>query len=296
LPHRHLSVNGDNQGISSMLSRNNFVSLLAGTALALFLAPAHAAGREEARILTATQVLEELRGSRDQAIPDRLLERAYGIAVVPDVAKVAFWGGGRYGKGLLVVRDKNGNFTSPVFIRLAGGSFGPQIGVQSADIVLVFTTRAGIEGITDGKLTLGGDASVAAGPVGRQASAGTDANFAAEVYSYSRARGLFAGIALDGTALTIDRRANANFYKKNDASASDIINGTLKNNDAPTQRFLAVIATSTAPAAQTAVPGTSTPGSTNNAPAAVGTPATNPSGAAQTYPMEDPAPGHEPNK
>ena len=138
-----------------MISRAHFISLLAGTTLALLAMPSQAAGREEARILTATQVLDELRASRDQFIPDRLLERAYGIAVVPDVAKVAFVAGGRRGKGVLVVRDKDGRFTSPVFITLTGGSFGWQAGVQESDIVLVFTTRAGIEGITDGKLTLG---------------------------------------------------------------------------------------------------------------------------------------------
>lgn len=277
-----------------MISRAHFISLLAGTTLAFLAMPSQAAGREEARILTATQVLEELRASRDQFIPDRLLERAYGIAVVPDVAKVAFVAGGRRGKGVFVVRDKDGRFTSPVFISLTGGSFGWQAGVQESDIVLVFTTRAGIEGITDGKLTLGGDASVAAGPVGRQASASTDANFAAEVYSYSRARGLFAGIALDGTALTIDQRANANFYHKAGASASDIINGTLTNNDPPTQHFLAAIAASTAPASKSAASGAAAP-ATPAEPAAPATPAAPPpSGAAQSYPMEDPQPGQEP--
>lgn len=274
-----------------MMKRHNpFFAVLAGIALVSAAAQTQAAGREEARILTATQVLDELRNSRDQSIPDRLLERAYGIAVVPDVAKVAFVAGGRRGKGLMVVRDKNGRFTSPVFISLTGGSFGWQAGVQESDIVLVFTTRAGIEGITDGKLTLGGDASVAAGPVGRQASAATDANFAAEVYSYSRARGLFAGIALDGTALTIDRGANARFYKRAEASASDIINGTLTSNDAATQRFLAAITASTAPASSANSVAPVKPTTPAGTPPA----APPPSGAAQSYPMEDPAPGQEP--
>jgi lipid-binding SYLF domain-containing protein len=271
-----------------MLSRTNFVRLFAGTTLALAAMQSYAEGREEARVLTATQVLEELRATRDQSIPDRLLERAYGIAVVPDVAKIAFIAGGRRGKGLLVVRDTSGRFTSPVFISLTGGSIGWQAGVQSSDIVLVFTTRAGIEGITDGKLTLGGDASVAAGPVGRQASAGTDANFAAEVYSYSRARGLFAGIALDGTALTIDRGANARFYKRPEASASDIISGKLTATDDATQRFLAAVTTSTTPTIKAAASSSPTQ-STTPAPA---TPA--PSDETQSYPMEDPQPGEEP--
>jgi lipid-binding SYLF domain-containing protein len=278
-----------------MISRAHVVSLLAAASLPLFAAEAHAQAREQARILTATQVLEELQATRDQAIPDRLLERAYGIAVVPDVAKVAFVAGGRRGKGLLVVRDKDGRFTNPVFVSLTGGSIGWQAGVQESDIVLVFTTRAGIEGITDGKLTLGGDASVAAGPVGRQASAGTDANFAAEVYSYSRARGLFAGVALDGTAITIDRKANGRFYKRADASASDIINGTLTSDDAAVQRFLAAVTTSTTPAAAGAVAPAAAGGATTAPPAQSATPTPSSSGEAQTYPMEDPAPGQEPN-
>jgi lipid-binding SYLF domain-containing protein len=249
-----------------------------------------AQSREDMRLMTATKVMEELQATRDQAIPDRLLERAYGIAVVPDVAKVAFVAGGRRGKGVLIVRDKNGRFTSPVFISLTGGSIGWQAGVQQSDVVLVFTTRTGIEGITDGKLTLGGDASVAAGPVGRQASAATDVGFSAEVYSYSRARGLFAGIALDGTAMTIDRRANANFYKKAGVSATDIINGSVTSNDTQTQQFLAVVQKSTSPGANTSL---------SAAPATVPTPATpatqvTPATGAQSYPLEDTTPGQEP--
>jgi len=275
--------------------RTAWLVSLMGSLLAFATTPSRAQvpEREEARIMTATQVLEELRATRDQAIPDRLLERAYGIAVVPDVNKVAFWFGGQRGKGVLVVRDKDGRFTSPVFISLTGGSWGLQAGVQQADIVLVFTTKAGVEGITDGKLTLGGDASVAAGPVGRQASAGTDANFSAEVYSYSRARGLFAGIAINGSALTIDGKANARFYKHADASASDIINGTLKSDDPATQRFLAAVSASTTPPATThAVPAATVAPASPAAPTAPAAPS--PSGAAKTFPMEDQKPGQEP--
>ena len=168
-----------------------------------------------------------MRGSRDQAIPDRLLERAYGIAVIPDLTKVAFFAGGRRGHGVLVVRDRQGHFTSPVFITLTGGSFGWQWGVQSTDIVLVFTTPKGVEGINGGKVTLGADASVAAGPVGRQAEAATDATFRAEVYSYSRSRGVFAGLALDGTVISIDDDANAAFYGKPGVAAGDILAGSI---------------------------------------------------------------------
>ncbi len=124
----------------------------------------------------ATEVLEELRGQRDTLIPERLLQQAYGVAVIPAVTKVALILGGRRGSGVLTVRDSRGHFSNPVFINLTGGSVGWQFGAQETDIVLVFTTKRGIEGIADGKLTLGAGASVAAGPVGRQAEAAAGPN------------------------------------------------------------------------------------------------------------------------
>ena len=174
----------------------SMAGLLAIVTLVFGSVPAHAQGREEARLLTASQVLNEALGSPDQFVPSRLLERAYGIAVVPDVTKIAFFFGGRRGNGVLVARDPNGHFSDPVFVNLTGGSFGFQWGVQSTDVILVFTTKRSIDRIASGQLTLGADASVAAGPVGRAASAGTDPTLSAEVYSYSRSRGLFAGVAL----------------------------------------------------------------------------------------------------
>src|SRR5579871_144897 len=224
-----------------MRIRVSLVSVLAGLVLALGATGAWAQAREEGRLLMATQVLEELRNGRDQYIPDKLLERAYAIAIIPDMTKIAFFAGGRRGHGVLVVRDKDGRFTSPVFITMTGGSFGWQWGVQSTDIMLVFTTRKGVEGITGGKFTLGADASVAAGPVGRQASASTDTSFKAEVYSYSRTRGVFAGLSLDGTALTIDDDANETFYGQPDILASDIVSGKIHTNDDSARRFMKVI-------------------------------------------------------
>jgi lipid-binding SYLF domain-containing protein len=281
-----------------MRNRVALSALLTGLVLAFTATHAHAQAREEGRLLMATQVLEEVRAARDSSIPDRLLDRAYGIVVVPSVTKVAFIAGGRWGKGALVVRDKNGHFTSPIFINLAGGSIGWQWGAQSTDIVLVFTTRAGIEGITGGKLTLGADASVAAGPVGRSASAATDQNFAAEVYSYSRSRGLFAGIALDGTSISVDSKANSAYYKKPGVMASDIINGTVTSNDDTSRRFLAAVTTSTG-AASPAMAGPAQPETDAASPITPGAsdpPAGGPRATAETrsFPMEDPKPGQEP--
>jgi lipid-binding SYLF domain-containing protein len=272
-----------------MRKRVTLISLLAGMALITGATQLQAqAAREQGHLLMATQVLEELSATPDTFIPDRLLDRAYAIAVVPDVTKVAFIAGGRRGKGVMVVRDKSGHFSNPVFVALTGGSFGWQAGVQSTDIVLVFTTRTGVEGITGGKVTLGADASVAAGPVGRQASVASDSNFSAEVYSYSRNRGLFAGIALDGSVLSIDRSANALFYQKPGVTASDIMNGDVTTNDNTAQRFLKAVMSSTG--------GNSSPASapvsgTSAAPAAA-PPA--PASGAKSFPMADPQPGTEP--
>ena len=269
-------------------------TVLAAVALCSAAATAHAQAREEGRLLTASEVLEELRGQKDQSIPERLLERAYGVAVIPDLTKVAFFAGGRRGHGAVVVRDKQGRFSNPLFVTMTGGSFGWQWGVETADLVLVFTSAKGVEGITGGKVTLGGDASVAAGPVGRQASAATDASFKAEVYSYSRSRGVFAGIALDGTVISIDDDANAAFYHKPGITASEIISGSVTSNDEAARRFMTAVATSTGMQQRSASAAAATPAT----PAATAT-ATAPapahaSGPAQSFPLADPQPGQEP--
>jgi lipid-binding SYLF domain-containing protein len=253
---------------------------------------AFAQGREEARLLTATQVLNELRATPDQSLPDRLLSRAYAIAIVPDVTKAAFIFGGRRGNGVLVARDKDGRFSDPIFVNLTGGSFGLQWGVESTDVVLVFTTRGSVDKIAGGKLTLGANASVAAGPVGRQAEAATDPTFHSEVYSYSRNRGLFGGIALDGSNITVDDRANSRFYDKGTVNVTDVLNGTLKSNNESAKRFLAAVAGST---------GSPVPASASAAPVAAPSSAVTSSsvaspsnGAAHSFPLEDQKPGQEP--
>lgn len=256
-------------------------------------APAFASAREEARLIEASGVLEELFAQRDTAIPEKLMARAYGIAVIPNVVKVAAVVGGRRGSGAMVVRDASGKFSDPIMVSLTGGNIGWQIGVQSTDIVLVFTTAKGVEGIADGKLTLGADASVAAGPVGRAASAATDQNFTAEVYSYSRNRGLFAGVSIDGSVIAIDSKANKRLYGRK-APASDIIAGQITTEADAANRFQRAILASTG----------STPpaGGTQSAPSTTATtsPAEDtaaeapPASGMQTYPLEDAHPGSEP--
>ena len=153
--------------------------------------------KEDGTILKATQVLEETMSMPDQRAPDWLLDRAYGIAIFPGVIKVGLGLGGKGGKGVMLVRDANGHWYNPSFVYLGGGSIGWQFGIQSSDIILVFASRRSIEGVTGGKMTLGAEAGIAAGPVGRQASGSTDIG-GAEIYSYSRSQGFFGGLALDG--------------------------------------------------------------------------------------------------
>ena len=174
--------------------------------------PAGAATQEEKRVADATDALDQLLRIPEQAIPPTLLSRAYAVVVIPNVVKVGFGLGARRGKGILVVRQDDNSWTNPAFVTLTGGSIGWQIGAQSTDVILVFKTRAGVDGIDNGKFTLGADASIAAGPVGRQASAATDVAFQAEVVSYSRNRGLFAGVSFEGAGVTMDRKANVAFY------------------------------------------------------------------------------------
>ena len=193
----------------------------------------------------------------DQRAPDWLLARAHGIAVIPNVVKVGLVIGGRGGKGVLVVRNAQGGWSNPSFITLGGGSWGLQAGVQSADLLLVLTTDRSIEGITGGKVTLGADASVAAGPVGRQTSAATDINLS-EVYSYSRASGLFAGIAFDGSVIAIDKKANAIFYGKPDIKTEDIFASTEALPPAA-RRFIETLDRGTRTAANAAAPAAAQP-------------------------------------
>jgi lipid-binding SYLF domain-containing protein len=261
------------------------VALLAAILAAAFINVAHSGAREEGRLLTATEVLEEVRAMPDVRLPDTLLAHAYGIAVIPDVTKVAFIFGGRHGNGVLAVRDKlTAPWSNPVFVSLTGGSWGFQAGAQSSDIILVFTTKTGIEGIAGGKLTLGADASVATGPVGRQGSAATDMTFNAEIYSYARTRGLFGGIALDGSVISIDRSANASFYHKSGVGASEIFSSQAPAPPATAQRFLERLAQATGTAIRTSpAPQADVPATAGQPPPGVA-PTAEP---ARTYPLEE---------
>jgi len=169
---------------------------------------------ETTRAENAANVLSEIMEAPDQSIPEALLKKAYGVAVIPHVVKGAFGIGGRYGKGLIAQRNADGGWGTPLFIEIGGGSFGLQLGVEATDVVMVFTNRDGIKPLLKGKLKIGADASATAGPVGRKAEAGTDILLKSAIYSYSRSKGLFAGIALDGAVVQLDNDANKSVYGK----------------------------------------------------------------------------------
>ncbi|HET8765458.1 MAG TPA: lipid-binding SYLF domain-containing protein, partial [Rhodanobacter sp.] len=202
--------------------------LLLAVTLLLPVAAAQAEDPPQVRVQNAIEVLNTIEQSPDKSIPSDLLKEARAIAVIPGLLKAGFIFGGRRGEGLISVKRADGTWSDPSFITLTGASVGFQIGVSSTDVVLVFRTQHGVDTIVNGKFTFGVDATAAAGPVGRSASADTDQNMKAEIYSYSRSRGLFAGAAINGGALRIDYDANAEVYGK-DITPRRIFEGGVTN-------------------------------------------------------------------
>jgi len=176
----------------------------------------------------ATTVLSEIRNAPDNGIPDSVWSKAHCVVVIPDLKKAGFIVGGEHGSGVMSCRNANA-WGPPVFMELTKGSAGLQAGVSSTDLVLVVMNESGVDKLLRNKVTLGADASVAAGPVGRAASAATDAQLSAQMLSYSRAKGLFAGIDLSGGSLNPDNSKNERAYGPN-ASARDIALGTARVN------------------------------------------------------------------
>ncbi|MFO0947141.1 MAG: lipid-binding SYLF domain-containing protein [Planctomycetota bacterium] len=206
------------------MKRRQFIAAAGGT---LFLVPLAEGGERETNIVyNAEDVLDEITAIPARSIPVSLLRRAQGIAIFPGVVKAGFVVGVRHGHGIIVARDDNGAWSNPVFLTITGGSLGWQAGAQSTDIVLVFMNMRGVREILRGRqFALGVDAAIAAGPIGRQAEADTDARLQAEIYSYSRSRGLFVGVSLGGSQIKVDRGANAYYYNTFDATPEDIVAG-----------------------------------------------------------------------
>jgi len=182
----------------------------------------------------ATTVLKEF-GAMSEGAPQNLRENAAGVVVIPGMIKAGLGVGGQHGSGLLSIKNPEGTSTEPVFVKMTGGSIGFQIGASSTDLVLFFMREKNIRAVLNGEFTLGGSATVAAGPVGRSGSADTSAKLDAEIYSYSRSRGAFAGISIDGSKLYVNKSANESFYSK-DATAESIV-AMKPGTGSPTEAF-----------------------------------------------------------
>lgn len=168
---------------------------------------------EAERVTNATTVMSEMMGADDKGIPKAIMEKAEGVAVFPGLIKAGLGIGGQRGHGILSARDaKSGTWSSPAFLTITGGSIGAQIGVQAIDLILIVNDQRGLQQLVRNQFKVGADASVAAGPIGRDAGAATDIQMRAQILSYSRSRGLFAGVTLEGATFSQDRDANERFY------------------------------------------------------------------------------------
>jgi lipid-binding SYLF domain-containing protein len=200
--------------------------VICGLVLASAAAVVRADSDDIKRIGEAAEVLHEIHAAPDKDIPAELWSKAACVVVIPDLKKAAFVFGGEYGRGLMSCRQGTA-WTAPAFMRLHKGSWGLQIGAQEIDLVLLVMNERGMEKLLNNKVTLGAEASVAAGPVGRDARAATDAQLKAEILSYSRTQGLFAGINISGGVMQIDEDDNAELYGKA-VTGREILKGTAK--------------------------------------------------------------------
>ena len=174
--------------------------------------PSHTQTIEEARLAGVEAIIHAFTSDPATAIPPLLLQSAQGLAIIPDVIRGGFIFGARRGRGIIVVRTADGSWSNPSFVTLTGGSFGAQIGADSTDIVLLFGNERSVRDIAEGKFTVGGDAAATAGPIGRNTTATRDLTFSADLYTYVRSRGLFAGATIEGSNISIDHDANTAFY------------------------------------------------------------------------------------
>jgi lipid-binding SYLF domain-containing protein len=187
--------------------------VVTGLAVACFAATEDEDNKAADRVKTASTVLEEIQAAPDTGIPDEVMGSAECVAVVPSMLKAGFVFGARYGRGVASCRTAKG-WSDPAFFTIEGGSFGLQIGGQAVDLIMLIMNNKGMENLLSSKFKLGADASVAAGPVGRHAAADTDWKMRAQILSYSRARGVFAGLELNGSVIKMDRESTREFYGK----------------------------------------------------------------------------------
>lgn len=213
--------------------------LLSFIFLCLVSATAKSQDKQDEKIQAATQVLKDF-SKMKESIPRDLLKVTEGIIVVPKLINAGFVLAGKRGKGIAMVKLADGSWSNPVFVTITGGSVGFQAGVQAVDLVLIFKNRETLQKIGKGSFTLGGDASITAGPVGRNSTASTDYKLEAEVYSYSRSKGLFAGISLSGSAISVDEKANESFYGNNQ-DAETLFSNSTENETRPVTEMKGVL-------------------------------------------------------
>jgi len=213
------------------MKANRFLKLFAlASVFSLFFVQAKSQEKQEDKITASTQVLKDF-GNMKESIPEELLKVTEGIIIVPRMINGGFVLAAKRGKGIAMVKLADGSWSNPVFVTITGGSVGLQAGVQSIDLVLIFKSKETLQKIGKGSFTLGGDISATAGPVGRNSTASTDYKMEAEVYSYSRSKGLFAGISLSGSAISVDSKANEAFYGKS-VDAKDLFSNATENTSA----------------------------------------------------------------
>ena len=190
----------------------------------LLVATAEAGIKEREKIEQSIRTLEEIMANPEEGLPPSLLGKAEAIAIIPNVIKAGVIIAGRFGRGVMLVRDENGKWGHPIFMTIGGGSLGFQVGAESTDVIVVFKDKRATEKIFRGKMILGADATVAAGPVGSRAEAMGDEKFRARILTYHRNRGLFAGVSLEGSVLSVDDEWNHDYYEK-PLSARELVAG-----------------------------------------------------------------------
>jgi lipid-binding SYLF domain-containing protein len=242
--------------------------------------PSAAETSDSDRLIRASEVLVKFTAEDEDSIPASLLERAHGVAVIPSLVRGGFFIGGRRGRGVLSVRTADGQWSNPAFITLTGGNLGLQFGAEWADVVLVFANEQSVKNMASGKFTMGGDATAIAGPIGKRATAAITAK--AEVYIYTRSRGLYAGAAFEGTRLAVDGDGNKVFYSGDEHQALGPPNATTP---ATAQQFIETLhGVSTAGAAP---PHTATATTTSTTPTSGSAPSNNGAEEAVIYPLDE---------
>lgn len=206
------------------------------SALMLMGTPAIGQEKQEEKLKKSTEIVVDF-NEMNELIPSEIVEASEGIIIIPKLINAGLGIGGKRGKGVAMVRNSDGTWSDPVFVTMTGGSIGFQAGVQAIDLVLLFKNRETLTSVKKGTFTLGGGVSVAAGPVGRSAGADTDYKMEAEVYSYSRSKGLFAGISLNGTAIEIDEPSTTTFYGRG-VTSNTIFSGSTKSSEKATVETL----------------------------------------------------------